>query len=142
MWHWEHPEWDSGAAQRIVEAAVAEGHYRYPHWRWPALPSYQGFTSEERIRGWQKVWIARQLNLLPAPTKCSICLCACVGQYHSEDYSRPLEAKPVCRRCHAILHQRFMRPEVWRALRNGQRDREGWFSDLSVFPEERPRASV
>lgn len=139
MWHWEEPNWDSAAAELTVDQAVAAKRVCYPSWRWPPLKSYRGFSSEVRIRGWQKVWAARQLGILPAPTTCSICLCACAGHYHSEDYSCPLDAKPVCRRCHTILHHRFKRPQIWEALVSAQNGRHGWFMALTtVASKERP----
>lgn len=143
MWHWKQSNWDSPAAERAVEQAAAAKRVCYRSWRWPPLKTYRGFSSEERIRGWQKVWAARELGILPAPTRCSICLSACAGQYHSEDYSRPLDAKPVCRRCHIILHQRFQRPQIWEALVSAQNGRCGWFRVLTTdASSERPSCNV
>jgi hypothetical protein len=59
---------------------------------------------------------------------------------HDEDYSRPLAAYAVCRRCHRMLHQRFDEPEPWLAFvaEHGQ-GRGAWFEQLSMDPDSRSR---
>ncbi len=130
MWHWEQSCWNADEALARVETAVATGQFKYPQWRYPMLKPYRGFSGAQRIAGWQHVWVARAMGLLPSPAICSVCLRACQGQYHCEDYSSPLDAKPVCRSCHQIIHRRFhSRPRWADHLKQFGRPR-AWFMNL------------
>lgn len=84
------------------------------------MKSYNGFTPAQRIAGDKiiKAAIARG-ELLPLnKTKCSLC-----GQdkgirhYHCEDYSPENilnDVRPLCWRCHMMLHTRFRHPKSWK----------------------------
>lgn len=137
MWHWNNPDWNASDAQREVEAAVAAGLQKYPEWQYPLLRCYLGFSGQDRIEGWKRVWVARRMGLLPAPTTCSVCLTSTQrGQYHCENYSRPLEAKPICRRCHLALHKRFRNPDPWMKLVSSFQTPGCWFRQLTMDPIE------
>lgn len=140
MWHWENVDWDAERALRMVEASVASGSEEYPQWRYPPLKPYLGYSGQQRVAAWQRIWVARRLGLMPAPTCCSICRrLTARGQYHNEDYSRPLDAKPVCPRCHFAVHLRFNAPERWNALVLTFATPGCWFENLKV-PEMRHRS--
>lgn len=132
-WHWEDDHWNAGAVQGLVEAAVAAGLQKYPEWRCARLADYQGFSHEQRIEGWKRVWVAQRMGLLPRPFVCSVCLRQTQrGHYHCEDYSRPLDAKPICQRCHLALHNRFRSPARWVKLVSPIAAPGCWYADLSM----------
>lgn len=84
------------------------------------LRTYNGFTSEQRLRAfaWLKSEIAAGRRT--QPTSCEAC-----GQTrgviagHSEDYSEPFGPHigrfALCYLCHMILHARYSRPRAFRA---------------------------
>ncbi|MGN6270269.1 MAG: hypothetical protein ACTHM0_10305 [Sphingomonas sp.] len=74
-------------------------------------------------------------GIVPPAYVCSVCGVTAgkpLGR-HSEDYRRPLDAYPVCTRCHYAIHIRFRRPDYWRRY-IARLDPEGWFNRLSVDP--------
>ena len=84
---------------------------------------------------------------MPNPTICSVCRFVDsddptgknrVG-LHDENYNRPLEAYPICRVCHGILHRRFERPARWMRLVKAHGDGWQWFERLSLDPDCRWR---
>ncbi len=99
---------------------------------------YNGWSPEERLATLSRQREAIRSGALARPTICSICGEAPVPGsanpvwLHDEDYSNPLAAYPVCRRCHRILHERFEQPAPWLALvrRHGTGDR--WFEGLTM----------
>ena len=103
---------------------------------------YNGWSSEERLATLpiQKAAIAS--GELARPTRCSICLCQGNRDWkaddavwlHHERYDRPLEAYPVCRRCHRALHRRFEEPDLWTALVAEHTRGGAWFEQLSLDP--------
>ncbi|QIG76133.1 hypothetical protein EVC24_112 [Rhizobium phage RHph_I4] len=134
-WHWEKPGFNDLEIQRLVEEHVALGRSQWPKWSWPTPGPYNGHTGPERVEGWKRVWLAVRIGLLPSPTQCSICLTRNDRiQYHNEDYSRPLQAKPVCQSCHKIVHTRFRSPEGWLQLvaRNRVEGYRQWFEDVQM----------
>lgn len=130
LWYWERSSFDDQMLERLVDANIASGQIVRPDWKWKLPKTYNGFSGEERVRGWQKVKVAIALGLIPKPEMCSICLRSPAGQMHSEDYSRPLLAKPICPRCHRILHRRFKSPEIWSGLVFRYSYDGAWFSAL------------
>jgi len=103
-----------------VDAAIRSG-ASLPRWGWPTPRSYNGATGEERIRGWQKVQIARRTGLLDLSPICSICAAKKAQGSHTELYQRCMTTKPVCRSCHFHIHRRF-------------RDPDGWMARIAVLP--------
>lgn len=114
---------------------------RYP------LDWYNGWSGEKRLATVpiQKAAIAS--GELARPTRCSLCLAPGNRSWkaddavwlHDERYDRPLEAYPICRRCHRLLHRRFDEPEPWLVL-VAEHAREGaWFGLLSMDPDSRHR---
>jgi hypothetical protein len=78
-----------------------------PVWGWPRLKTYNGFTHEQRVRGWQAEKIAIRLGVIPYPGTLSCYKCGLSNSqigYHAEDYST-LERFPVCRGCHIAIHR-------------------------------------
>lgn len=132
QWHWEKPGFDDLAIQKKVEQAVEKGHRQWPQWSYAVPKPYNGASGPQRIAGWQRVWLACHMGLIPFPKLCSICGSPRNVQYHNEDYFRPLQAKPVCAGCHRVLHMRFRNPDAWLALvaRYGQTGK--WFSNLTM----------
>lgn len=105
------------------------------HWKWPRMPIYNGFTHEERVKGWQ--WLCWQIdnNRLPKPTKCVISGATDRLQYHCEDYYHPWTAVALTQPIHLALHRRFTRPAEWQAIvdRYAISGKE-WFASLSPHP--------
>lgn len=79
-----------------------------PIWGWPPLRTYNGFTHEQRVRGWQAEKLAIKLGLLPDPSTLACYKCRATHPtpigYHAEDYNS-LERFPVCRPCHMVIHR-------------------------------------
>ena len=109
---------------------------------------YNGWSAEERRATSPVQKQAAKDGRLARPTHCSIC--GCKGSrdwraedavwFHDENYTDPLAAYPVCRRCHRTLHRRFEEPEPWLELvevhgQGGTR----WFELLTMDPDSRTR---
>jgi hypothetical protein len=93
--------------EQVFEAALQQG-LPIPVWGWPPLKTYNGFTHEQRVRGWQAEKLAIRLGLLPDPTtlacyKCGARQPTAIG-YHAEDYTT-LERFAVCKPCHTAIHK-------------------------------------
>jgi hypothetical protein len=80
---------------------------------WPTPRAYNGASGAERIRGWQKVAVARNLGLIARTAPCDVCGQPAGSMRHGEIYARPLAARPICRSCHFTLHRRFGDPVGW-----------------------------
>jgi len=127
-WYWEEPGWDDKALEATLDEAVARGDVTLPEWRYPPPKHYLNFSPEQRIRGWQKTWAAIRMRLIPRPSQCSVCLTSRGRmQMHAEDYTRPLNAKPICPACHRSLHMRFRAPEQWAERVKRYSFPEAWF---------------
>jgi hypothetical protein len=98
--------------EQAVDDAIAHGAF-VPRWGWPTPRSYNGATGAERIRGWQKVAVARSMGLLSHNAECEICRDNQSAGSHTEIYVRPMTTKPVCRSCHFKIHRRFRDPDRW-----------------------------
>lgn len=98
--------------ERAVSDAIAQGAF-LPRWGWPTPRSYNGATGAERIAGWQKVAVARNLGLIARTAPCDVCCQPAGSQRHGEIYARALAARPVCRPCHFNIHRRFRDPDRW-----------------------------
>lgn len=100
------------AIEQAVDAAIAQGAFM-PRWGWPTPRSYNGATGAERIEGWQKVAVARNLGLIARTAPCDVCGQPAGSMRHGEIYARPLAARPICRSCHFKVHRRFGDPVGW-----------------------------
>lgn len=100
------------------------------------MQSYNGYTAQERMRKARALFEA----MLDGVVRDSWPPCALCGdpevtcEYHSEDYSQPYRWRPpamysLCASCHARLHKRFARPELWEAFKAHVR-RGGYAADL------------
>lgn len=58
-------------------------------WRWPPLQTYNGFTSDERIRGWQLIHLLFDAGLQQKQTICSITGSDRGTGCHCENYYEP-----------------------------------------------------
>lgn len=103
-------------------------------WRWRELSPYNGFTHEERVRGWQRRMFLMDHGLLQKPKVCCISGRRDNIVLHSENY---YVASPyaINQSIHLALHRRFKSPEQWRAI-VGRYAVTGdeWFARLSLAP--------
>lgn len=111
------------------------------------LPHYNGFSHEERVATNSVQRDAARLGKFEFPVICSICGFSDLQNYrttgyvfaHLEDYRRPLECLPCCRRCHAALHARFHEPSLWLALLGRYQEEGAWFTKLTMDPASQAR---
>lgn len=107
------------------------------------LTPYNGFSHRERVATLPIQNAAFRGGTLLRPTVCSICgfsrpeVLEGAGYIyaHLEDYRRPLEILPCCKRCHAALHARFRDPERWSRMRDRNLRSGVWFENLSMDPQ-------
>jgi hypothetical protein len=103
-------------------------------WKWGILPVYNGFTHEERVRGWQAIWWMIDSGKLKKPTICSISGTTERVAMHSENYYEPAPYG-INQSLHMALHQRFKRPDNWRRIVDQYATTgEEWFAKLMVEP--------
>lgn len=108
-----------------------------PAWgkSWSRLKDYNGFTHEQRVKGWQAMHLAVRMKLI-SPTKdlqCEICGATHPTklQYHSEDYCK-LAEYVLCISCHKCLHQRYKNLEIWQELVACFSTGNEWYKHLST----------
>ncbi len=106
-------------------------------WNWPLTKWYNGFSPQERVRGWQvSHWLLATGQLID-PTQnachCSICGLLKNVSYHNENYYTPWTAKLVCKSCHYLLHTRFRNGNALATLRKraARRTEAAWVLALS-----------
>ena len=103
---------------------------------WAIMKPYNGFTHEERVKGWKLTWWLRDNGLLTKnPDRCSICDSTQEVNHHNENYYTPESVVAICKPCHFILHKRFREPEPFLHLTKqyGVGNKvEAWFTKLSV----------
>jgi hypothetical protein len=103
-------------------------------WPWGTLPVYNGFTHEERVRGWQLVMFLIDNGLLEKPTVCCISGRMDRVSLHSEDYY-DWHPYALTQSIHLALHQRFRSPDRWHAIVDQYAvTGEEWFARLSLNP--------
>lgn len=68
--------------------------------------------NQEKRKAHLEVRYALKYGRLTRPEVCCDCSKPCFPDAHHEDYSKPLEVKWLCRRCHFDLHVRERR-EKW-----------------------------
>ncbi|RWX69625.1 hypothetical protein EN780_05745 [Mesorhizobium sp. M4B.F.Ca.ET.089.01.1.1] len=106
-----------------------------PEWKWPRMPVYNGFTHEERVRGWQLIHHFIDNGWLAKAKRCSISGSTENIQAHCENYYSPWSPYPVSRSIHMVLHRRFRQPNPWkRILEMYTVTGQEWFSNLSLEP--------
>jgi hypothetical protein len=104
-------------------------------WKWGTLPTYNGFTHQERVRGGQLIWWFIDNGWLSPATKCSISGSMERVQYHCENYYSPWLPIPICQPVHLALHRRFREPEAWnRVVATYRSTGNEWFCRLSMTP--------
>jgi hypothetical protein len=100
------------------------------------MQSYNGYTPQERMkksRALVDAWLSGRVQE-PWPP-CQLCGDPDVTcDSHSEDYSEPHKWRPpamysLCGACHARLHKRFTRPDLWEDFKAHVR-RGGYARDL------------
>ncbi len=106
-------------------------------WNWPLTKTYNGFTPQERVRGWQvSHWLQATGQLIDPKQnacRCSICGSPKNVAYHNENYYAPWTAKLVCKSCHYLIHTRFRNGYALVALvkRAARRAEATWVLSLS-----------
>ena len=106
------------------------------------LPTYNGFTHEQRVATLPIQKAAATSGAWTHPTRCSICGLSDPSTprgrgyifAHLEDYDRPLRVHPACRSCHAALHARFRDPARWLAVSGRHGHAGSWFRLLTMNP--------
>ena len=82
---------------------------------------YNGWSETIRHGRDKHYYHAQRRKILPQIAECTICSCVlpdgCIP-YHAEEYGPTLEdywasCVPLCHRCHAMLHARFLTPNRW-----------------------------
>jgi hypothetical protein len=105
---------------------------------WAIMKPYNGFTHDERVRGWAVLWYLRDLNIVVKyPKNCSICNSADGVNYHGENYYAPELVFAICKGCHIIIHKRFNRPEPFCKLvqeYSVSSNQDSWFTQLKLTP--------
>lgn len=117
---------------------------KYPY----ILPPYNGFSHGERVATIPIQKQAAAEGRFRFPTVCSICGFSDPAKYrttgyvfaHLEDYRRPLECHPCCRKCHATLHARFREPDPWRRLVTRRSANSVWIAWLTLDPASQLRS--
>ena len=125
--------WDDRAVEQLVDAAIASGQVKVKLSRMK-LASYNGFPGQARVIADRKIKVAVSLKLIPPAETCSVCGTS-EGRidYHSEDYSRPLQVAPICMMCHLALHNRNRSPgwaANWQRRVQSYGDGTKWFERL------------
>jgi hypothetical protein len=128
--------------QRVAKFELGEGTWHaferavsVPTWQWKRLPTYNGFTHEDRVRAWQLTGWMMKTGRMPRPERCSVSGSTLELQYHAEDYYRPWTAYPISKPIHLALHRRFSRPDRWLAIRDEYgSDINAWFLQLRLAP--------
>ena len=104
-----------------------------PIWKWKTLPTYNGFTHEERVLSWQVGWLLRRLGALHIHGQCDLCGVTDGLTLHSEDYRDIERALTLCKPCHFAIHRRFRSPSIVRG-RVGFGLVPPWATALSATP--------
>ena len=103
-------------------------------WAWKELPVYNGFSHEERVRGWQVINFLMDNGLMARPAVCCISGRSDRVTLHSETYYdwRPYALNQSI---HLALHRRFRSPDQWQAIvARYAVTGEEWFALLPLEP--------
>jgi hypothetical protein len=109
---------------------------------------YNGFSPEQTTAVTPIQNKAVKEGKLQQPLVCSICghtrpddpKGAGYIYMHLEDYERPLDIYPACKRCHAALHARFRDPERWQRIVRAHFRHGAWFTLLSMDSASQQRS--
>lgn len=123
--------WDDRVIEATVQRLVDNG-FPIPKWNWPTPGPYNGVSGRDRIIGWQKVQVAMRNGLIDRPRMCSICGSTKNVGSHNEIYFRPLNARPVCSRCHRLIHRRFYDPNPWLQIAHEFAYEGAWFRNITL----------
>lgn len=103
-------------------------------WQWGKLPTYNGFTHVERVRGWQLIMWRIDNGWAARSNVCCISGDTKMSRLHSENYFS-FEPYTLNHSIHMALHQRFNKPDVWRRIVHQYVvTGEEWFARLSLVP--------
>lgn len=106
-----------------------------PDWKWPRMPVYNGFTHEERVRGWQLIHHFIGNGWLAKAERCSFSGAAGNIQYHCENYYSPWSPYAISQPIHMALHRRFRQPDPWkRIVERYAVTGDEWFCTLAMHP--------
>lgn len=109
------------------------GVYPLRQWTYPKTLHYNGFTPDERIRGWQVAMWFWDNGWIAGPTRCSITGETHDVVFHNEDYYAPWAPHELTRTMHRALHQRFSKPGWWRRIvTENSRTGDEWFNGVSM----------
>lgn len=133
--HYDAEDWDDRQIEAMVNYRFAGGSLGRPVWRYDVPRTYNGADGQLRITGWQVMWGAVKSGMVPGPKVCSVCLREGRHQYHNENYYRPANARPICRSCHQLVHQRFEKKDIWRAHVERHAYEGAWFVNIATRRE-------
>ncbi|KQQ36722.1 hypothetical protein ASG19_10000 [Rhizobium sp. Leaf306] len=103
-------------------------------WRWGELPTYNGFTHAERVRGWQAIHFLIDNGWAQRSNICCISGDTNMPRLHSETYYS-WEPYTISHSIHMALHQRFRQPAPWRRIVDRYSvDGAEWYARLSLEP--------
>ena len=103
-------------------------------WQWGELPTYNGFTHAERVRGWQAIHFLIDNGWMQRSNVCCISGSKSMPRLHSETYYS-WEPYTLSHSIHMALHQRFNKPEAWRRIVDRYAvTGDEWFARLSLEP--------
>ncbi len=126
-------EWDDRIVEQAVDEAIALKLISVRKSSMKLGP-YNGFDGAVRVLADWKIKIAIEMQLIPRPSKCSVCDKE-TGRidYHAENYGRPLLVAPICQGCHMALHNRLRGAgyaESWKKRVAQYGDGSKWFEHL------------
>ena len=92
------------------------GVYPLRQWNSPRTLTYNGFTSDERARGWQVSRWFLDNGWREMSESCSITGDNANVVNHNENYYEPWAPYALSRGTHMALHQRFKKPNWWKRI--------------------------
>jgi hypothetical protein len=103
-------------------------------WAWKELPVYNGFSHEERVRGWQVINFLMDNGFMARPAACCISGRTDRVTLHSETYYH-WTPYALNQSIHLALHRRFRSADQWQAIVDRYAvTGEEWFVRLSYTP--------
>lgn len=127
----------------MILQPVAKSSPSLRQWRWGLTRWYNGFSPQERIRGWQVSHWLQAIDYLPRPKQCEVCGGQSGVSYHNENYYTPWLPYSLCKSCHYVIHNRHRLPEKLPALlRQHGAGRGGWLRHVLAGDFENLAAEV